>query len=859
MTVALPSTRIFTFPEIERVIPPLPIPNHRPCIALIPAAPFIKNKDEREHYVSQISRKTRVVDITTNRVGVVFSVSKTHAKVDYENEGRELTPLQHLTLWTKKWNDGREIGCQAQTKEAFVHTARKLISTTRNLKPLMRMQEFDQSEITKFIKFLKNRYGTLYLGWSAMTNGFPSRQMILSRNNFYTACNMFINFTGNLKEIFDILSSKEELHYSYIDREGGELLYQFRVLIDKLKTKYELDWIDEIWTYFNYEKTGFCSLEYFQDVLMQGFQWMDKGSIIKLFQMVTKSRLTFSDFRKLLPEEKLESEILVLRKSQIRTQLSGLNVETILELFREYLIEAYGSIFRAWHFGLDKNSDGILGFQEFCSSCRSIGFNYNLGALWIALDTDGSGNISLREICPDAEDHLLIIANFILDNGILTMSEAWRYFDSDRNERIDYGEFASKLKKLGWNKQFNIEPGLIFDLLDTSCDGLIEKFEFSHIPLPADENFAEFKKKQKQRFFDVEDQYGEAYAEFETFCENIYGTMIRAWHAFAKDRNSKLRFEIFCSVARRLGYTGNLKRAWLFMDKDCDGILTIHDFTPNATLTIDNFMRTALSFSGNITELWYNILNPNRAEFITATEFIDAIRPMGMSNHGNVVALFRLLDIIGKDQLTLESLSRHIPKRSNKSSEHVDLPKKVTLVTPLAAFQLFKHTSDKKHTTPVVIWRAYFVNDLKTDQQLTAKIDAVRFCKGARQFIARQHLLPLWTFFCKRPSSISSPSRPTNGDKKLGLDQFDPDGFSMCMMFQGKAQKLDIHEDKIYSMINMKLLKSSDGDVCVNWCYICKTLGLKAGTPEVFAACTSTSGKFTEENFGFFQIGSCNK
>ncbi|CAE8733270.1 unnamed protein product [Polarella glacialis] len=154
---------------------------------------------------------------------------------------------------------------------------------------------------------------------------------------------------------------------------------------------------------------------------------------------------------------------------------------------RKLMIDKYGHYLRAWRLVMDKDNSNTCNWNEFVAAMKQMKFQGNVAGAWLAIDTDVSGAISLREIDSESND-LLIEFKRWADEEFGGIRTAFKVLDKDRSNELTLQEFSSAVRSYG----FNGKEVLLFRCLDVNSQGKLQLHEVSflddwELENPADE------------------------------------------------------------------------------------------------------------------------------------------------------------------------------------------------------------------------------------------------------------------------------------------------------------------------------------------------------------------------------------
>lgn len=240
--------------------------------------------------------------------------------------------------------------------------------------------------------------------------------------------------------------------------------------------------------------------------------------------------------------------------------------------FRGLLEERFKTVEAAWREGLDTDGSGVLTFTEFKEACRSLGFTGSAKRVFQYLDLDvwGTGQITMDEIdflgLPHEEEKedrrqqlerertmqkaktmgAKCVNGFktLLKRKFGNVVRGWRLgLDNDGNGRLSYMEFCTAVRGLGYEGAIKA----LWHSLDTDKTGWVSLDEL--VPGAARE-----------------------LRIFRGLLEKKYSDIETAWRrGLDLDGSGGMRLDEFEEACSRIGYTGDARRLFQYLDVDIHG------------------------------------------------------------------------------------------------------------------------------------------------------------------------------------------------------------------------------------------------------------------------------------------------
>jgi len=747
-----------------------------------------------------------VVDICSGRRACALGVSKTHCKVRFEASGTgwppheeqekvEIIPLERVRAWTSSW-DGKACpgglsGSAPDPQHLLVLPALPARIAARRMRPVRDVplhlqgrvaassprggggssgededddgegtalpsrrrpdllrelaQDTGQAALVTFRNTAKAHFGghggSLFAAWRTALDVRGTGRV---RFEDLVRGGRLLGFHGNYRKLWDELTGghqkeRRSIGLEALDPEGANLIHDFMHFLEARDMTMEDLWEDHL----DNDGSGRCPCETF--VSTMGDLGWNGGRARALFRMLDiggQQDLSFDELGLVgLRRRKAKAERKRTLK-EVREERDRALCSRMVADFHGFLIRNFGSVVRAWRLGLDGNQDGKLNFNEFCGSCKKIGFRGRLKTLWRALDTDGTGYISLGELDPYARDLMEQFVQFLEEN-YRTLDDVWeRVFDKNHSGRCTQEDFVVACKeKLDWHH------GVlqIFKWLDLNArrDLTVDEMEFLGMRRRVVGSTAKQKilERQAKDRAEAEAMLG----RFRLFLTSRYGNLVRAWRQHLDpDGDGRLQFTEFCTQCRAIGFQGNLKALWLSLDVDDTGDISLSELDPEAVAHIEDFKRLLTIFFDDLDTAWYTAMDPDASGRCSQDEFQRGCAMLGYQWQAS--QLFRYFDIRDEKHISVEHLEMYLDvlqlPRATSQADALRFCCRATGLESRATFESF--LKERFGGSLTHCWRVGLCIGPR-EGHWSEQINAEAFCARCRTLGFRGDYIGLWT------------------------------------------------------------------------------------------------------------------
>lgn len=309
-----------------------------------------------------------------------------------------------------------------------------------------------------------------------------------------------------------------------------------------------------------------------------------------------------------------------------------------LHNFKAFLKKHFGPTYHAWRKVLDV--DGTMNLQkpELFKVCRQIGWKGDSRQLWMALDNSGNGSASLEELDPNCARKLAKFKDFGERRfGHRPAIPLWRAIDKRDKQRLSYDVFVRRC--------LVIRSGLTEAELQELAHWLDwqGKKHLSFIDI-------EFLDHWRPPAYLIAEPNQEAADQIRSLLLSKYGHFLKAWRTLLdKDSSNVCNWDEFQNAMRALKFHGDVGGAWLALDKDLSGSITLEEIDSLSSQLLMNFKEWADSQFGSVRAA-FKVLDKDRSGELSLSEFRHAVLSNGFSS-SDEVRLFKCLDCSGHGRL----------------------------------------------------------------------------------------------------------------------------------------------------------------------------------------------------------------
>lgn len=343
--------------------------------------------------------------------------------------------------------------------------------------------------------------------------------------------------------------------------------------------------------------------------------------------------------------------------------------------FRSLLTAKTGGVVAGW-LAL-AGMDDRMGYQEFATVSRKLGFQGDTKAAWKELDKDGKGVVTLAEWAPEAAA-LILGCKELLRSKYGNVLKGWiAAIDVEKSISVGKEKFVAALNKLG----FQGNAGRLFDILDVNGSGTVSldeldpdaqdamlrgdhdlEFDAEDDPtLSANarrakaESRRQRKRIERSRASELRKNMGATnLLELRSQLVRTYGNVLCAWDALGGLRGKGMGAKEFMRAARAVGgYINEPKPLFADMGLKEGSIVYLEHLAPEAGKLLNSFIEWILDKCGSMHLAWA-ALDTEKVTFVSKAKFVARCETMGYA--GDAAKVFATLDVNGSGTLTLDEL-----------------------------------------------------------------------------------------------------------------------------------------------------------------------------------------------------------
>lgn len=264
-----------------------------------------------------------------------------------------------------------------------------------------------------------------------------------------------------------------------------------------------------------------------------------------------------------------------------------------LRAFKTYLRRSFGSLFRAWRCLLDSQGSMKVVRKHFFKQVSALGWKGDVASLWHALDWDDSGTTHLSDLAP-LEARMLALFKHWCNKKYGNAKAAMQALNTSRGTkfklskacRLNLEQFVEACEVL--KCPCDVEE--IFHLMDWELCGSITISDMQYLD--------KWHVTQDWLTADIDPAAGKSFIEMLI---TRYRHVVKAW-CRALDRWScgRATYADFKWAVEHISFKGNMVGAWLSLDSDFDGFITLREVDEMAAGVLAQFRCWAHDTFGSV-------------------------------------------------------------------------------------------------------------------------------------------------------------------------------------------------------------------------------------------------------------------
>jgi len=524
----------------------------------------------------------------------------------------------------------------------------------------LRMERFDLAALKKL---LVNKYGSLAAAWKYGLD--LDRNGKITYNEFSRAVRE-IGFHGNIKAIWKELNTDEsnDISLEELDPAAHKHLSQFEAHVHGKHGSYL-----EAWQALGVNPGTRIHKKQFQEMCAQ----LDyTGDVDELFKhLLTKPAVPSFSLSELDPRVLQESymnperlnpvsrkeKVEAWRKESLAKDMGASDYKAV----RTILLNQYGTIACAWRHLLDVDGNGKISFVEFGNAMRRIGYKGKIKDLWLQLEKDGNGYITMDELDPKAHKALTAFRELVLSQ-YSNWLEAWEFFDHKKARRLNEVQFVERCETLGYQgdanelyRYFLDHPSCEFVTLadldkEAAREAGFDPERFNTLLKKQEYEAAQEEQKRQQA-----NKLAEDVPSLMKILLKRFGTITAAWaQALDLQGNGRISLMEFLRAMQELNLRGNMRKLFKALDQDGNGSLTLGELDPGAHEAITRFEEFVHEKHGSMIDA-FRAMDIGKKGRLYGADFVEMMTKNGFE--GDSEQLFRYLCVKpNQSWITLDDL-----------------------------------------------------------------------------------------------------------------------------------------------------------------------------------------------------------
>jgi len=318
-----------------------------------------------------------------------------------------------------------------------------------------------------------------------------------------------------------------------------------------------------------------------------------------------------------------------------------------LHSLKQYLGLHFNCLFGLWCLVLDSNCDGCVTRGHFEKAIETLGWQGSCEVVWRGLDPVDNDRIYLEDLAFQEARQLICFTSWLRSRFGTTSSTG----DIDMNGVLK--NFGASVRapwnpkkgcKLRWFQRAcaalhsPVDGGAIFALLDWKQQGRLFKEDMSIL-----------NKLKFREYMDASPNYFAA-SEFKDLLLRSHGKMLRAWRErLDQDDSGRLKWREFSAAVASLEWDGDAAGAWVALDVNGVGYLTLDTLDPNTYSILSSFRSWAWTSFGSVI-LAFHGMDVDGEGLLTKFEFGTGVVKNGFK--GNLERTWSALNYNGGSVLT---------------------------------------------------------------------------------------------------------------------------------------------------------------------------------------------------------------